>query len=82
MNQKYEFDYSDLSKKIKNSYGSIAKFAKAMGYSKSSICQKLNNKIDWSQKDMVNAAYLLGISESEIGHFFMQVKFRNLNHEC
>ncbi len=82
MKIKNEYDYTMLKTRITEAYGSMTKFASAMGCSKGAMSLKLNNKSEWQVDDMLKASELLGISQNEIPSFFMQIKFRKINNEC
>lgn len=46
------YDYSKLSGKIKEVFGTNAAFAKAMGLSERSVSAKLTGKVGWKQVEM------------------------------
>lgn len=64
------FDFSKLSGKIVEKYGTQYNFAKAMGISEHSLSNKLNNKIPWKTNEIVQAIDLLGISIKRIPDYF------------
>jgi len=68
------FDYSKLKGKIKEVYNTQEAFASAMGMSTTSISAKLNNKVEWSQKEISKAVKLLQISQEEIPAYFLTLK--------
>lgn len=76
MKQNYEYDYSDLRARISEKFGTITKFASAMGCTKGAISQKLTNKVEWSQGDILKACDLLDIPTDQVAAFFIKLKFR------
>lgn len=81
MRAHYEYDYTRLRNRISEVYGSMTKFATAMGCTKGAMSQKLSNRVEWSQGDILKASELLGIPTGEIPSFFMVLVFRNVNLE-
>lgn len=79
MKTDYEYDYSDLRARISEKFGTMTKFATAMGCTKGAISQKLTNRIEWSQSDILKASELLDIPTDQIASFFIKLKFRNPN---
>ena len=76
MKKNYEYDYSDLRLRISEKFGTITKFASAMGCTKGAISQKLTNKVEWSQGDILKACDLLDIPNDQVAAFFIKLKFR------
>lgn len=76
MKKNYEYDYSDLRVRISEKFGTITKFASAMGCTKGAISQKLTNKVEWSQGDILKACDLLDIPNDQVAAFFIKLKFR------
>lgn len=68
------FDYSKLFGKIREKYKTQAAFADAMGMSRTSLNQRLNNVLDFSQGEMEKAAELLGFPKNRIPEYFFTVK--------
>jgi len=64
------YDYSKLRGKIREVFGTQEAFAKAMGLSTTTISDKLNNKLQWTQKEMDRAIDLLKIDASELPVYF------------
>ena len=73
-NNMTSFNYSKLSGKVKEKFGSQTAFAKALNLSERSLSQKLNSKVGWKQAEIVSACYLLGIQDSEISAYFFAEK--------
>ncbi|MBE6722757.1 MAG: DUF739 family protein [Ruminococcaceae bacterium] len=67
------YNYSVLLGKIIEVYGTQGAFARAMGLSEHSVSRKLNNKIQWTQSEMLKSCTLLNISRSEIPKYFFAV---------
>ena len=64
------YDYSKLTEKIIEVYGTQAAFALAMDMSQDNLCKKLNNLAEWSQEEMFVVIDLLYIPASEIEKYF------------
>ena len=73
------FDYTDLRAKIKEVYGTEQNFAKALEIGRVALSQKLNNDSDFTRKQMLKAAELLGFGVDEIPHYFFTERYRNMN---
>ena len=69
-----DYDYSKLNGKIKEVYGTQAKFAEAMGMGKTALNFKLNNKSEWSQDEMESAMDLLKIPRTSVRTYFFTHK--------
>lgn len=68
------FDYSKLRGKIREVYGTQFDFAEAMGMSAVSLSEKLNNKTQFTQKEIDEACELLQIKKEEIPIYFFMSK--------
>ena len=68
------FDYRKLDGKITEVYKTQYKFAEALGISKASISAKLNNKTNFTQKEIYDSLRLLKIPESEVYSYFFKIK--------
>jgi transcriptional regulator with XRE-family HTH domain len=64
------FNYSKLRGRIREVFGTQDRFAEAMGRSNTSISQKLNNKSEWTQKEINRAVEVLGIDDVDISAYF------------
>lgn len=62
--------YGKLREKIKAVFGTIGNFATAMNKDKSTISNKLNGLVAWTNVEIENACKLLGISISEVPEYF------------
>lgn len=68
------FEYSELIKLIRYKYGTQEAFAKALSIGRVSLSKRLNNKLQFSQEEILSAAKLLNISEKEIPRYFFKEK--------
>ena len=69
-----DFDYRKLKGKIKEIFDTQDAFAKALGISNVTISLKLNNKAEFSQKEIDKASDLLKIKKEEIPVYFFTKK--------
>lgn len=69
-----EYDYSKLLGRIKEKCNSNAIFAVQMGISERTLCLKLNNKVDFRQKEISKACDILKIANDEICYYFFKIK--------
>ena len=70
------FDYSKLRGRIKEKFGTQAAFAAAMEMSGVSLSDKLNNKVQWNQKEIDKGSDLLEIQKEEIPDYFFTTKVK------
>lgn len=63
-------DFSKLSGKIVEKYGTQYNFAIALGLSERSLSLKLNNKVGWRDEEMERAIDLLGLDLNDIPAYF------------
>lgn len=75
------FDYSRLSGRIVEKFGTQYKFAQAMGLSEHSLSMKLNNKVPWKAPEIAKAIELLEVDSSQIPEYFLPFKFKNFELE-
>lgn len=68
------FDYSNLSGRIVQEYGTQYNFAKAMGISERSLSLKLNSKVFWKNSEIIEACNLLKIDQVDIPKYFFKEK--------
>jgi transcriptional regulator with XRE-family HTH domain len=68
------FNYSKLRGKIREVFKTEASFAKKMGISTTSLSQKLNNKVEFTQAEIERAVELLNIPKEEIPMYFFTVE--------
>lgn len=64
------FNYSKLTGKIVEVFGTQLRFSEAMGLSERTISLKLNSKVEWKQGEINKACSLLGIDISDIPAYF------------
>lgn len=67
-------DYSKLRGKIKEVFGSETSFSEAMGYNRSTISAKLNNRSEWTRADIEKACDLLRIPLTDVALYFFYRK--------
>lgn len=65
-----EFDYSKLKGRIIEKYDSISKFVDDFGGTIQNFSLKLNNKVQFSQKDIIKIVDMLDIPIEYIGIYF------------
>ena len=63
-------DFSKLSGKIVEKYGTQYNFAIALGLSERSLSLKLNNKVGWRDEEMERAIDLLDLDLNDIPAYF------------
>lgn len=71
-----EFNYSKLRGRITEVYGTIEKFANAMGLSSTTLSGKLNNKVGFTQREINKACSLLSIPLEFIPVYFFSEKVK------
>ena len=69
-----EYDYSKLRGRIVEMCGTSIVFAEKVGMSKTTVSQKLNNKVAWSQDDICKSCDVLDIPLERAGEFFLVKK--------
>ena len=68
------FDYRKLKGQIKEKFDTQDRFADAIGIGRVSLSQRLNNKLEFSQKEMFTACDALGVPYSMIPEYFFTVE--------
>lgn len=69
-----QYDYSKLKGRIKEKCGNQIQFQEQMGLSHTSINKKLNNKIQFTQKDIEKAIEILDLETKDIPLYFFTPK--------
>lgn len=69
-----KFDYRKLRGKIREVYETQDKFAEKLGIGRVSLSQRLNNILDFSQKEILLACELLGIQIEECYLYFFTLE--------
>lgn len=64
------FDYSMLKGKIKEKFDTQDAFAKELGIGRVSLSMRLNNKLEFSQKEMEKSCILLSIDICDLAKYF------------
>ncbi len=70
------FDYSKLRGKIKEMFGTQANLANEIGISRACLSDKLNEKSDFSQPEILLMCEKLGIDTEEISTYFFTRKVK------
>lgn len=65
-----DFKYAKLRGRIIEKFGTNGNFSVALGISQNSLSLKLNNKTNFSQKDIVEWCDLLDIDLKDVGDYF------------
>ena len=68
------FEYSELIKLMRYKYETQDNFAKALGIGRVSLSRRLNNKLEFTQEEILKAAKLLEIPKEEIPYYFFNEK--------
>lgn len=64
------YDYSKLQGRIVEKFGNNCNFAIKMGLSERTMSLKLNNKVDFRQREIAKACELLNIPVTKINDYF------------
>lgn len=64
------FDFNKLKGRIKEIYGTQSAFAIAMLVDEATLSKKLNNRVEFSPKEIVRACLLLCIDLTEVDTYF------------
>ncbi len=70
MNNKIIYDYSKLRGRVIEKFKKIKNYAPALGISKTSLSNKLNNKVPFNQEEITRSVELLDIPYNEINLYF------------
>ena len=62
--------YGALRERIRAKFVTIGAFADAMGKNRSTVSQKLNSLVSWTQDEMETACELLEFPKSDIPKYF------------
>lgn len=62
--------YGSLRERIRAKFGTIGAFADALGKDRSTVSQKLNGLVSWTQDEMESSCELLGFQKSDIPKYF------------
>lgn len=68
------YDYSKLTGRIVEKYGTQYNFAIALGVSERTLSLKMNNKVPWKQTEIEKCIKLLKISRANISRYFFTKK--------
>lgn len=72
--EKTVFDYVPLKILIKEEYGKYESFAKELGMSRSSLSQRLNNRVKFEPEEMHKIKELLDIPDDKVVVYFFKPK--------
>lgn len=70
----YNFNYNKLLGKIKEVFRTQERYAQALGIGRVSVSQRLNNKLAFSQNEILKSCELLGISKLEMPAYFFTLE--------
>ena len=73
-----KFDYSKLCGRIVEKCKTQGVFSEKMGKSERTISLKLNNKIPWTQMEILKASDILDIPVNEVASYFFYQSTSNL----
>ena len=71
------FNYSKLSGRIVEVFGTRYKFAEAMGWSERTLSLKMNGQRAWRQPDICKAINLLRLTDEDIPTYFFTPEVQN-----
>lgn len=77
-----EFDYSALRGKIREQFGTERNFANAIGMNPSTLSQKLSNKLEFSQQDIMDCLKALHMGSDFIKPYFFTLKVAKWQKEA
>lgn len=69
-----QYDYSKLSGKITEVFGTQREYAKFMGWAERTASEKLNSHTDFKQGEIMKTVKALGLDKSEIPVYFFADK--------
>ena len=75
------FNYSKLSGKIIEVFGTRYHFAEAMNWSERTLSLKMSGTRSWKQSDICKAIKLLNLIEDDIPTYFFTPKVQNFEHK-
>lgn len=71
------FNYSKLSGRIVEIFGTRYRFADEMGWSERTLSLKMQGRRPWKQADICRAIKLLKLNESDIPTYFFTLEIQN-----
>ena len=74
------FDYRRLRGKIREVYDTERAFAKALKIGRVSLSHRLNNKLEFTAKEIYSSCTLLAIPLSEIPSYFFTERVQKCEH--
>ena len=76
-----DFNYSKLRGRIREMFKTEGKFEEAMGFSSTSLSAKLNNNVEFTQKEMDRASTILKIERKDIPEYFFTTEVQEAEQE-
>lgn len=77
------YNYSSLTRRIKEKFNTQKNFSKKIGLSRTSLNLRLNNKREFSQEEILKSIKVLDLKEEDIPEYFFKLKVhkteQNLN---
>ena len=67
------FNYDKLRGKIKEKYSTLTIFSRELGISRTALSERLNNKSNFSDSEMLKACELLEIPLEKVQEYFFNV---------
>lgn len=68
------YDYSKLRGLIREKLGSEKVLAEKIKRDRSTLSQKMNNRVDFTSEEIFKISHILGISDNQIGLYFFTQK--------
>lgn len=68
-----KFNYNKLKGKIKEVYDTQENFTRELGLSRTSLNQRLNNHLEFSQSEILKSCKLLNINIKNINEYFFKI---------
>lgn len=75
------FNYNKLRGRIREICGTQEEFSKLLGISRTSLSQRLNNILNFSNKEILKACQILKIKTEEIPAYFFTPKVQKSEQE-
>ena len=76
------FNYNKLKGRIIEILGSYSRYAEELGLSRSQISNKLEGRVQFTQKQIADTMRILNIDKTEIGLYFFNIEVvKNITEE-
>lgn len=76
------YDYSKLSGRIVEFYGTQYKFSNVLGLSERSVSLKMNGKVPWKDVEISKACELLDINIEDVAIYFFRPKVQEVEQKA